>query len=182
MAKEKGNFAGFIEAYKKNDPAAISTLNVLINYPGVHAIFFHRISYFLNSHGLKFLARFLSQISRFFTGIEIHPGATIGKRFFIDHGMGIVIGETAEVGDDVMMFHQVTLGGSGNQTGKRHPTIGNNVMLSAGSKIVGAVVIGDNCKIGANSVVLGDVPNNATVVGIPGKIVKLDGQRVNIDL
>ncbi|MGL5439909.1 MAG: serine O-acetyltransferase EpsC [Filifactoraceae bacterium] len=182
MLTEKGSFRAFIETYKNNDPAALSTLNILINYPGVHAIFIHRIAHFLYINKLKFLARFLSQVGRFLTGIEIHPGAIIGKRFFIDHGMGIVIGETAEIGDDVKMFHQVTLGGSGNETGKRHPTIGNNVMISAGAKIIGSIKIGDNTKVGANAVVVQNIPNNATVVGIPAKVVKLNGQRVNTDL
>lgn len=175
-------FRAFINAYKENDPAATSTISILLNYPGVHAIALHRVSHFLYKADLKLLARFISQVGRFFTGIEIHPGATIGERLFIDHGMGIVIGETAILGNDIIMFHQVTLGGTGHETGKRHPTIQDNVMLSAGSKIIGNITVGKNSKIGANAVVLRNVPDNATVVGIPAKIVKLNGEKVNIDL
>ncbi|MFI3226744.1 MAG: serine O-acetyltransferase EpsC [Clostridia bacterium] len=171
---------GIVRAYKQKDPAATNSVTILLTYPGIHAVFFHRISHFLFIHHLKFLARVFSQFSRFLTGIEIHPGATIGKRLFIDHGMGIVIGETAEIGNDVTLFHQVTLGGTGKSVGKRHPTIENNVMISTGAKILGAVVVGENTKIGANAIILGDIPKNATAVGLPAKIVKLDGERVNI--
>lgn len=171
---------GIVNAYKQKDPAATNAVTILLTYPGIHAVFFHRISHFLFRHHFKFLARVFSQISRFLTGIEIHPGATIGKRLFIDHGMGIVIGETAEIGDDVTLFHQVTLGGTGKSVGKRHPTIENNVMISTGAKILGAVVVGENTKIGANAIILGDIPKNATAVGLPAKIVKLNGERVDI--
>lgn len=169
-----------IYTYKEKDPAATNAFTILLTYPGVHAVFFHRISHFLHVHKLKFLARFFSQFSRFFTGIEIHPGATIGKRLFIDHGMGIVIGETTIIGDDVTLFHQVTLGGTGHSHGKRHPTLENNVMVSTGAKILGDVTIGENTKIGANAIILGDIPKNATAVGLPAKIVKLNGERVSI--
>lgn len=166
------------------DPAAINKLNVILNYPGVHAMFFYRINHFLWKINFKILARFLSQIARFFTGIEIHPGAVIGKRFFIDHGMGVVIGETTIIGDDCILYQGVTLGGigTGNHTLKRHPTLGNNVMISAGSKVIGDIVIGDNSIIGASSVVLKDVPSDCTVVGVPGRIVKENGERVDREL
>ena len=151
----------------KKDPAARNILEVIILYPGFHILIYHRISHFLYKHRLFFLARLISQIGRFFTGIEIHPGAKIGKRLFIDHGMGIVIGETAEVGNDCTIYHQVTLGGTGKDKNKRHPTVGNNVMIGAGSKILGPIKIGDNVKIGAGAVVLKDVQNDVTVVGVP---------------
>ena len=152
-------------------------MEILINTPGIHAVLFHKISHFLYEKKWYFLARLISQIARFLTGIEIHPGAKIGRRFFIDHGMGVVIGETAEVGDDVMMYHQVTLGGTGKECGKRHPTIKNGVTIAAGSKILGAITIGENAKIGANSVVLKNVPANATVVGIPARVVRVNGTK-----
>ncbi len=151
----------------QKDPAARNVLEVIILYPGFHILVCHRIAHFLYKHKLFFLARLISQLGRFFTGIEIHPGAKIGKRLFIDHGMGIVIGETAEVGDDCTIYHQVTLGGTGKDKNKRHPTIGNNVMVGAGSKVLGPINIGDNVKIGAGAVVLHDVENNTTVVGTP---------------
>lgn len=172
------NIIDIVKTYKRKDPAATNSLTILLTYSGIHAVFFHRISNFLYRNGFKFLARAFSQISRTLTGIEIHPGATIGKRLFIDHGMGIVIGETTEIGDDVTIFHQVTLGGTGKSVGKRHPTIENNVMISAGVKVLGAVVIGENSKIGANSVILNDIPKNATAVGIPGKVVRINGKKV----
>lgn len=175
-------FIDIIDTYKKQDFSSTNTISLTVNTPGLHAIFFYRISHFLHSIGLKFLARFISQFCRFFTRIEIHPAATIGKRLFIDHGNGVVIGETAEIGDDVSMFHQVTLGGTGHEKGKRHPTIGNKVTIATGAKILGNIKIGDNSKVGANAVVLNDVPPNATVVGIPAKIVKLNGEKVNIKL
>lgn len=156
----------------KKDPAAKSKIQVLLLYPSVHAVINHRIAHFFHKHKLYFLARLISQVSRFFTGIEIHPGAKIGKGLFIDHGMGVVIGETAEIGDNVTMYHGVTLGGTGNVQGKRHPTIGNNVLIGAGAKVLGAITIGDNAKIGANAVVLHDIPENCTAVGIPAKVVK----------
>ncbi len=168
-----------IEVVFKNDPAARSVLEVIFTYSGLHAIWAHRISHWLWKKKLYFLARLTSQISRFLTGIEIHPGAKIGRRLFIDHGMGIVIGETCEIGDDVVMFQGVTLGGTGKEKGKRHPTVEDNVFISAGVKVLGAVTLGKNSKIGAGSVVLKDVPPNSTVVGIPGRVVVQDGKRVN---
>ncbi len=177
-----GAFKDFIDTYKAKDPAATSTLLIVLTYPGAHAIFSYRIAHFLWNCKLHFLSRIVSQVSRFHTGIEIHPGATIGKRLFIDHGMGVVIGETTIIGDDVAIFHQVTLGGTGKHTGKRHPTLENNVMVSAGAKIIGNVTIGENSKVGSNAVILGDMPKNSTAVGIPAKIVKLNGERVDIDI
>lgn len=167
-----------VETYKKNDPSAKNSLTILLTYPGIKAVINYRISHFFHNHKMFFLSRVISQNSRFFTGIEIHPGAKIGSRLFIDHGMGVVIGETAEIGDDVIIFHGVTLGGTGKITGKRHPTIENNVVLSTGAKILGPITIGASSKIGANSVVLGNVPENSTVVGIPGKIVRINGEKV----
>ena len=151
----------------KKDPAARNILEVIILYPGFHILIYHRIAHFLYNHKIFFLARLISQIGRFFTGIEIHPGAKIGKRLFIDHGMGIVIGETTEVGNDCTIYHQVTLGGTGKDKNKRHPTVGNNVMIGAGSKILGPIKIGNDVKIGAGAVVLKDVQNDVTVVGVP---------------
>lgn len=152
---------------KEKDPAAKSILEVVLLYPGFHIIVSHKVAHFFYRHKLYFLARLISQRARYHTGIEIHPGATIGNRLFIDHGMGIVIGETAIIGDDCTIYHQVTLGGTGKDIGKRHPTIGNNVLVGAGSKIIGAINIGDNVKIGAGAIVLKDVENNTTVVGSP---------------
>jgi serine O-acetyltransferase len=156
------------------DPAARSTLEILLCYAGLHAIWGHRIAHWLWTHKLKLLARVLSQINRFFTGIEIHPGAAIGRRFFIDHGMGVVIGETAEVGNDVTLYHGVTLGGVSTQKGKRHPTIGDGVVIGAGAKILGAITIGSCSRVGANAVVVDDVPPDSVVVGIPGHPVHKD--------
>lgn len=167
-----------IEVAREKDPAAKGAINILVNTPGIHAIMFHRVAHSLYNRKHFFTARLISQISRFLTGIEIHPGAQIGRRFFIDHGMGIVIGETAEIGDYVMLFHQVTLGGTGKDKGKRHPTVENNVIISAGVKVLGPIVIGENSKIGANAVVLHDIPKNATAVGIPAKVVRLNGEKV----
>ena len=167
-----------IEVAREKDPAAKGAINILVNTPGIHAIMFHRVAHSLYNRKHFFTARLISQISRFLTGIEIHPGAQIGRRFFIDHGMGIVIGETAEIGDDVMLFHQVTLGGTGKDKGKRHPTVENNVIISAGVKVLGPIVIGENSKIGANAVVLHDIPKNATAVGIPARVVRLNGEKV----
>lgn len=167
-----------IEVAREKDPAAKGAINILVNTPGIHAIMFHRVAHSLYNRKHFFIARLISQISRFLTGIEIHPGAQIGRRFFIDHGMGVVIGETAEIGDDVMLFHQVTLGGTGKDKGKRHPTVENNVIISAGVKVLGPIVIGENSKIGANAVVLHDIPKNATAVGIPAKVVRLNGEKV----
>ncbi|NGQ97160.1 serine O-acetyltransferase [Brevibacillus sp. SYP-B805] len=171
-----------IQAIFERDPAARSTLEVILTYSGLHAIWAHRIAHRLWKAKWYTLARVISQISRFFTGIEIHPGAKIGKRLFIDHGMGVVIGETCEIGDDVTIFQGVTLGGTGKEKGKRHPTIGNNVIIATGAKVLGSFKIGDNSKIGAGTVVLEEVPPNSTVVGIKGKIVIQDGKRVKCDL
>lgn len=170
--KFRSNLGELLDVYIKQDPAATSKASVLINYPGVHAIIIHRLAHFLYKHKRFFLARFVSQVSRFLTGIEIHPGAQIGKNLFIDHGMGIVIGETAEIGDNCTIYHQVTLGGTGKDKGKRHPTLGNNVLVSTGAKVLGPITIGDNSKIGANAVVLDPIPANSTAVGIPAKVVK----------
>lgn len=166
-------FKTFRESVKTvftKDPAARSVLEVIICYPGLHALWFHRLAHFLWSHKLRFLARLFSQISRFLTGVEIHPGAEIGRRFFIDHGAGVVIGETTEIGDDVLIYQGVVLGGTSLEKKKRHPTIGNNVVISAGAIVLGTVKIGDHARVGAGSVVLTDVPPNATVVGVPGRI------------
>ena len=161
------------------DPAARTTLEVFLRYQGFHALIYHRQAHWLYQHKLFFLARALSQFARHMTGIEIHPGATIGRRLFIDHGMGIVIGETAEIGDDCTIYHGVTLGGTGHDTGKRHPTIGNNVLIATGAKVLGPFTVGDNSRIGANAVVLQEVPPNSTVVGVKARVVKIDGQRVS---
>ena len=168
------------QAVFRNDPAARNWLEVL-TYPGLHAIFWHRIAHRLWRWNFKFFARLISQTSRFWTGIEIHPGATIGKGFFIDHGMGVVIGETAEIGDNVLLYHGVTLGGVSLEKKKRHPTIGNNVVIATGAKVLGAITIGDNAKVGANAVVLKDVPPDSTVVGIPGRVVSQAGKRMEPD-
>ena len=165
-----------LSAYQKRDPAARSKLEVFLLYPGVHATLYHRAAHWCYGHHMKFLARWLSQWSRFWTGIEIHPGAKIGRRLVIDHGMGIVIGETAEIGDDCLLYHGVTLGGTGKDQGKRHPTIGNNVMVSTGAKVLGPFKVGDNARIAANAVVLSEVPDNSTAVGIPAQIVRIDGR------
>ncbi len=161
-----------IKAVLQRDPAARNGFEVLICYPGIWALIWHKPAHWLYNHKLKLPARLISQISRFFTGIEIHPGAKIGRRCFIDHGMAVVIGETAELGDDVTIYQAVTLGGTGKDTGKRHPTIGNRVIISSGAKVLGPFKVGDDSKIGAGSVVLEEVPENCTVVGIPGKIVR----------
>lgn len=168
-----------IEAYKARDPAARSSLEVLLLYPGIKAVLSHRRAHWCHMHGLKFLARLISQRSRHRTGIEIHPGAKIGKRLVIDHGMGIVIGETAEVGDDCLIYHGVTLGGTGKDQGKRHPTIGNNVLLSTGSKVLGPFKVGDGARIAANAVVLKEVPEDATAVGVPARVVRIAGEKTN---
>ena len=169
-----------VATVREKDPSVASCCYgaILINTPGIHAVVFHRVAHFLHVKNWRFTARFVSQMSRFLTGIEIHPGAKIGRRLFIDHGMGVVIGETAEVGDDVMMYHQVTLGGTGKECGKRHPTVKNGVTIATGAKVLGNILIGENAKIGANSVVLKNVPDNATVVGIPARIVRINGERV----
>lgn len=156
------------------DPAARNVFEVLTTYPGLHAIMIHRVSHGLSNMGLKWLARFISLFSRWLTGVEIHPGAKIGRRFFIDHGMGIVIGETTEIGDDCSLYQGVTLGGTSWQKGKRHPTLGNNVVVGAGAKVLGPFTVGDNARIGSNSVVVRAVPEGATVVGIPARVVRKD--------
>ncbi|HVR25026.1 MAG TPA: serine O-acetyltransferase [Candidatus Polarisedimenticolia bacterium] len=162
------------------DPAARSYLEVLICYPGLHAVWAHHVSHWLWRHGMRFLARLNSQFVRLFTGIEIHPGAELGRRLFIDHGIGTVIGETAIVGNDVTLYQGVTLGGTGKEKGKRHPTLGNNISIGSGAKLLGNITIGDNCRVGAGSVVLRNVPANSTIVGVPGHIVLRDGKRVVI--
>ena len=173
------NLRDTLNAYKARDPAARSSLEILLLYQGVHAIIYHRFAHFLYSHRLRFLARMVSQWSRHFTGIEIHPGATIGRRLVIDHGMGTVIGETAEIGDDCRLYQGVTLGGTGKDQGKRHPTLGNNVLVGSGAKVLGPFTVGDNARIAANAVVLQAVPADATAVGIPARIVRRAGEKIN---
>ena len=170
-----------VNAVRERDPAARSFWEVFFLYPGVKAIRMHRVAHFCYKHNLKFLARFVSQRAVRKTGIEIHPGATIGRRLVIDHGVGIVIGETTEIGDDVLIYQGVTLGGTGKDVGKRHPTIGNNVMISAGAKVLGPFKIGDNSRVAAGAVVLSEVPPNSTVVGVPARVVRQDGKRVALD-
>ena len=167
-----------IQVIFDRDPAARNIFEVIFTYPGLHAMFFHRQAHWLYKKRIYFLARFISQLSRFLTGIEIHPGAVIGKGLFIDHGMGVVIGETAEIGDNVTIYQGVTLGGTGKEKGKRHPTIGNNVVISTGAKVLGSITIGDHVKVGDGSVVLKDVPDNCTVVGVPGKVVVRNGKNI----
>lgn len=167
-----------VNAVRDRDPAARSFLEVLLLYPGVKAIRMYRFAHFYYTHNLHFLARYVSQRAVRKTGIEIHPGATIGRRLVIDHGTGVVIGETTEIGDDVLIYQGVTLGGTGKDTGKRHPTIGNNVMISAGAKVLGPFKIGDNSRIAAGAVVLDEVPPNSTVVGVPARVVRQDGKKV----
>jgi serine O-acetyltransferase len=160
----------------REDPAAKSVVEIFFCYPGFHAVLMHRLAHRLYQWHLPLVPRVISQLSRFLTGIEIHPGARIGRRFFIDHGMGVVIGETAEIGDDVLLYQGVTLGGTGNETGKRHPTLGNRVVVGTGAKILGNIKIGDNVRIGAGSVVVHPVPDHSTVVGIPGRVVRMRDQ------
>lgn len=166
----------------EQDPAARNYFEVFLTYSGLHAIWAHRIAHTFYKRKMLFIARVISQVSRFFTGIEIHPGAMIGRRFFIDHGMGVVIGETCEIGDNVTVFQGVTLGGTGNEKGKRHPTVKDNALIATGAKILGSLTIGESAKVGGGSVVLKDVPDHSTVVGIPGQIVKMNGQKVRRDL
>ena len=168
-----------IEAYKRNDPAARTGLEILLLYNGIHATFWYRIAHRLWLWHLRFPARMSSQSTKFFTGVEIHPAAKIGRRFVIDHGTGIVIGATAEVGDDCLLYQGVTLGGTGKDTGKRHPTLGNNIMVGCGAKVLGPFKVGDNSRIAANSVVLREVPPNCTVVGVPGRIVRQGGEKLD---
>lgn len=160
------------------DPAARSIWEIIFTYPGFHAVILHRMAHYLFKRKRFFMARFISQFNRWLTGIEIHPGAKIGQGFFIDHGMGVVIGETAEIGDNVTLYQGVTLGGTGKEKGKRHPTLGNDVVVSTGAKVLGSINVGNNVKLGAGSVVLRDVPENCTVVGVPGKVVVRDGKHV----
>jgi serine O-acetyltransferase len=167
-----------LAAIRERDPACRSALEAWLCYPGLHALLVHRVAHRLWRARLHLLARLLSQLARFFTGVEIHPGARIGQGFFIDHGMGVVIGETAEIGDGVTLYQGVTLGGTGKERGKRHPTLGNGVMVGVGAKILGNVTVGDNSRIGAGAVVVDSVPPNCTVVGIPGRVVRRDGRRV----
>lgn len=169
-----------VKAVKERDPAATSTLEVLTSYSGLHALWLHRLAHKLHRLGVPLVPRWVSQLNRFLTQIEIHPGARIGKGLFIDHGSGVVIGETTEIGENVTLYQGVTLGGTGKETGKRHPTLGDNVIVGAGAKVLGSVRVGDNAKIGAGSVVVLDVPRDSTVVGNPGRPVLLEGQRVGI--
>ncbi len=171
-----------IDAVFERDPAARNVFEVVLTYSGLHAIWFHRLAHALWKRRLRTLARIISQFSRFLTGIEIHPGAKIGRKLFIDHGMGVVIGETCEIGDHVTLYQGVTLGGTGKEKGKRHPTIGNHVLIATGAKVLGSFKIGDYSKIGAGSVVLQEVPPHSTVVGIPGRVVVQNGIRVHDDL
>ncbi len=168
-----------VNAYMERDPAARNPLEILLLYPGVKAVRYHRKAHWCYEHDFKFLARVISQISRHRTGIEIHPGAKIGRRLVIDHGMGIVIGETAEIGDDCLIYHGVTLGGTGKDSGKRHPTIGNNVLIGTGAKVLGPFKVGDNSRIAANSVVLSEIPSDSTAVGVPARVVKRKGIKTN---
>ncbi len=161
-----------IQAIKREDPAAKNSLEILLCYPGLHAVLFHKVSHWLYGRRLYVAARFVSHIARILTGIEIHPGATIGKRLFIDHGFGVVIGETAQLGDDVLLYQGVTIGGTGSQRGKRHPTLGSKVVVGASASVLGNITLGDNVKVGAGSVVVHSVPEGSTVVGIPGRIIK----------
>ncbi len=170
---------GLLSAYQRRDPAARSKLEIFLLYPGVHAVLYHRAAHLLYRHHRFFLARCISQWSRFWTGIEIHPGATIGHRLVIDHGMGIVIGETAEIGDDCLLYQGVTLGGTGKDKGKRHPTIGNNVLIGSGAKVLGPFTVGDNSRIAAGAVVLSPIPANATAVGVPARVARVDGKPVH---
>jgi serine O-acetyltransferase len=169
-----------VATVRELDPAAKSRLEVFLCYSGLHAVWFYRINHWLGNHGFWLLARWLSQVARFLTGIEIHPGARIGRRLFIDHGLGVVIGETAIVGDDVTLYQGVTLGGTGKEHGKRHPTIEDDVVIGDGAKVLGNITVGRNCRIGAGSVVLRNVPENSTVVGVPGHIIFRNGERVVI--
>ena len=171
-----------IATARRKDPAAKSVWEILFLYQGLHALIHYRVANFLYTRKLFFPARLLSQFSRFSTGIEIHPGAAIGRGFFIDHGMGVVIGETAVIGDNVLLYQGVTLGGTGLEKGKRHPTLGNNIVIGAGAKVLGNITVGDNSYIGANAVVIKDVPANSTIVGVPGRVTRQDGRRIDVSL
>ncbi len=169
-----------LNAYRERDPAARSKISILLLYPGVKAVIRHRVAHWFFKHGWFFIARAISQRTRKITGIEIHPGAQIGQRLVIDHGMGIVIGETAIIGDDCLLYQGVTLGGSGKEKGKRHPTLGNNVLVGAGAKVLGSFKVGDNSRIAANAVVLNEIPDHATAVGVPAKVVRVAGEKVEL--
>ncbi len=173
-------FKDEIRATRERDPAARSFLEVLLLYPGLHAVMAYRIANFLFRKRVPVLPRLISQVSRFFTGIEIHPGATIGQALFIDHGMGVVIGETSIVGNNVTLFQGVTLGGTGKETGKRHPTLGDNIVVGAGAKVLGNITVGSNSYVGANAVVLKDVPENTTIVGVPGRSTRQEGKKIDL--
>ncbi len=178
MTKRITRLGGLLAAYQRRDPAARSKLEIFLLYPGVHAVLYHRLAHWMYRRRWFFLARCVSQWNRFWTGIEIHPGATIGHRLVIDHGMGIVIGETAEIGDDCLLYQGVTLGGTGKDKGKRHPTLGSNVLVGSGAKVLGPFTVGDNARIAAGAVVLSEVPANATAVGVPARIVRMAGKPV----
>ena len=171
-----------IKAIFERDPAATNFIEVLLTYSGLHAIIFYRIAHKLLKIGVPFLPRFMSQFAKWITGIEIHPGAAIAGGFFIDHGMGVVIGETSVIGNNVTLFQGVTLGGTGKERGKRHPTLGNNIVIGTGAKVLGNITVGDNSYIGANAVVIKDVPPNSTVVGVPGRITKQDGKKIDVKM
>ncbi len=171
-----------VKAVLERDPAARSGIEVFLLYPGIQAVMWHRAAHFFYKHGIKFIARWISQCTRFWTGIEIHPGATIGKGLFIDHGMGVVIGETAIIGDNCTIYQGVTLGGTGKEKGKRHPTLGDNVMVGSGAKVLGPFTVGENSKIAAGAVVLSEVPANSTCVGVPARVVKREGVKIETDL
>jgi serine O-acetyltransferase len=175
-----GEIAGDVKAVQERDPAATSKVEIITSYSGLHALWLHRLAHKLRGVGMPLVPRWISQFNRFATGIEIHPGAKIGHGLFIDHGSGVVIGETAEIGDNVTIYQGVTLGGTGKETGKRHPTVGNNVVFGAGAKVLGGITVGDNAKVGAGSVVVSNVPKNSTVVGNPGRPVLLRGEKVGI--
>ncbi len=168
-----------IKAIKERDPAARNSFEIFMLYSGFHAVCWHRLAHWFYKHHMPGFARFISQLNRFFTGVEIHPGAKIGTGLFIDHGMGVVIGETTEMGDNCTLYQGVTLGGTGKESGKRHPTLGNNVMVGSGAKVLGPFKVGDNTKIAAGAVVLGEVPANATCVGVPARIVKINNERIS---
>ena len=174
-----GKLKETLEAYQRNDPAARSKVEIFLLYNGLHATILYWISHWCYGHKLFFIARFVSQFAKWITGVEIHPAATIGRRLVIDHGTGIVIGATTEIGDDCLIYQGVTLGGTGVMQGKRHPTLGNNVMIGSGAKVLGPIKIGDNARVAANSVVLREVPENSTVVGIPGRIVRINGEKTD---
>ena len=178
-------FKGEIEAAMERDPAATNLAEIIFTYSGIHALVFYKIAHALREHNVPFLPRFISQFGKWMTGIEIHPGATIGKKLFIDHGMGVVIGETTIIGDNVTLFQGVTLGGTGKEKGKRHPTIKDNVVIGTGAKVLGNITVGENVLVGANAVVIRDIPDDSTVVGVPGRVAKKRGQRlpggINLD-